>query len=57
MVLGKGDVADVVVRFDSPVLAGQLSQVGGCRVGAGEIGDEVDRFAGDLLGARVSSRG
>src|ERR1700722_1194208 len=52
-VLAEGDVPDVVVRLDGPVLADQAAQIGPGGMGAGEAGDGVDGFAGGLAGGGV----
>jgi len=53
VVFGEGDVADVVVGLDRPVLAYQPGEVVGAGLGGGEVGDGVDGFAGDFLGPAV----
>src|SRR5512142_1529726 len=49
-VLAEGDVPDVVMCLDSPVLAGQAGQVLGGGVCAGQAGDGIDGLAGGLPG-------
>src|SRR5579862_5969771 len=41
-IFAEGDVADVVVGFDGPVLADEAGQVVGGRLGAGQAGDGID---------------
>jgi len=52
-VLAEGHVADVVMRLNGLVLAGEPGQVAGGGVCAGQAGDGVDGLAGDLPGGRV----
>src|SRR6266700_3524586 len=52
-VFAEGHVADVVVRFDGPLLADQPGQVAGGGVRAGQAGDSVDGLAGGLAGGGV----
>src|SRR5579863_3676994 len=49
----EGHVADVVVRFDGPVLADQAGQVLRGDAGAGQAGDGVGGLAGGLAGGGV----
>src|SRR6266571_5070534 len=46
-------VADVVVRLNGPLLAGQAGQVTGGGVSAGQAGDGVDGLAGGPAGRGV----
>src|SRR5450631_2509195 len=52
-VFAERHVADVVVRFDGPVLAGQAGQVAGSGVDDGQAGDGVDGLAGGPAGGGV----
>src|SRR5205809_6278933 len=52
-VFAEGHVADVVVRLDGPLLAGEAGQVPYCGVGAGQAGDGVDGLARGPAGGGV----
>src|SRR6266568_4950691 len=52
-VFAVGDVPDVVVRLNGPVLADQAGQVRRGGVRAGQAGDGVDGLAGGLAGGGV----
>src|SRR5690242_8549598 len=52
-VFAEAHVADVVVRFDGPVLADQPGEVLRGGVSAGQAGDSVDGLAGGPAGAGV----
>src|SRR5512135_3032510 len=52
-VFAEGQVADVVMCLDGPLLADQAGQVAGGGVGAGQGGDGVDGLAGGLAGGGV----
>src|SRR4051794_33267040 len=49
----EADVPHVVLRLNRPLLTGESGQIGSGGLGTGEIGDQVDRFAGDLRGDLV----
>jgi hypothetical protein len=48
VVFGEGDVADVVVGLDGPVVTDESGEVVGAGLGAGQAGDGVDGLAEDL---------
>ena len=52
-IFAEGQVADVMVCLDAPVLADQAGQVAGGGVRAGQAGDGVDGLAAGLAGSGV----
>ena len=53
MVFPERNVSDVVLYLDRPVLAQESGEVGGCGLGCGQGGEDVDGFAADPAGAGV----